>query len=239
MLEPIQIQNQIPMLGNTGGGSGADFNALRQLSRQPGGFQNNEIRKVVWPVLLGVGEADVRKDFANLVDTSHRDVQQIDSDVDRSLWKQDVVLTWTQERREEERKKMTILINAVLSSNPSLHYYQGFHDVVSVFFLVLEDDPLAFSCLEALASDFILDNMRENFESVIEFMKLIFVVVEEIDQELHSYLLAAKAEPFFSISWLLTWFAHDISKLEDIARVYDAMLCSQPSYIVYLCSAVS
>lgn len=81
--------------------------------------------------------------------------------------------------------------------------------------------------------------MRENFDSLMDIMKLLFVLVEEIDPELYKYLAAAKAEPYFSISWVLTWFAHDVSALEDIARVYDAILCSHPSYIIYLCSSVS
>ena len=44
---------------------------------------------------------------------------------------------------------------------------------------------------------------------------------------------------YFHRSWLITWFAHDVKKINDIARIYDAILCSHPLYSFYLCAAVS
>lgn len=219
-------------------GDNVDFNTLREMSRRKGGFGSNTVRRRVWPVLLGIGEKDISHKFRSFVDKEHRDVQQIQNDIERSLWKQDCVQEWSKERRRKERRRLEDIINAVLSRNEGLHYYQGFHDICSVFYLVLENDALTFSCIEALAADFIRDDMRENFDGVLEIMKLVFVVIAEVDEELYKYLTAAKAEPFFTISWVLTWFAHEISDIEDIARLYDAILCSHPSYIIYLCSSV-
>lgn len=214
-----------------------DFSGIHRLSRTPGGFQNHEVRKLLWPTLLGIENKDVCKKFSTFVDNKHRDIQQISNDIDRSLWKQDCLQDWSLERRQVERLRLQNIINAVLARNEALHYYQGFHDICSIFYLVFEDDPLTFSCIEALALYFIRDDMRENFDSVMELMRLVFVVIEKVDFELYQYLTATKAEPFFTISWLLTWFAHDISHMQDIARLYDAILCSHPIYIIYLCSS--
>lgn len=221
------------------GGDAVDFNALRKLSRQKGGFQSNEVRQFVWPVLLGVHETEIPKCVKSYIDSKHRDVQQINGDIERSLWKMDTVQEWSSERRQEERDRLERIINAVVSKNKNLHYYQGFHDICTVFYLIFEDDGLTLSCLEALSLDFIHDAMRENFETILELMRLVFVIIAEVDPELHAYLVETKAEPFFTISWVLTWFAHDISVLENVARLYDAILCSHPVYILYLCSSVS
>lgn len=220
-------------------GDKVDFNEFRKLSRRKGGFRSHAIRRLVWPTLLGVRQLDAHSSFKTYIKLNHRDVQQIHSDIERSLWKQDVCATWSDDERKRQRRRLNNLINAVISKNPSLHYYQGFHDIVSVFFLVIENDALTYSCVEALALDFIFDNMRENFDSVMELMKLVFVIIEEVDKELYRFLKSCNAEPFFSLSWILTWFSHEISNVDEIARLFDAILCSHSAYILYLCSSVS
>jgi hypothetical protein len=59
------------------------------------------------------------------------------------------------------------------------------------------------------------------------------------DPALARFLRDAGVEPFFATSWLLTWFAHDVQDLEEIARIYDALLCSHPMFCYYLAAAVT
>ncbi|KAL4475473.1 hypothetical protein ABPG72_013297 [Tetrahymena utriculariae] len=42
----------------------------------------------------------------------------------------------------------------------------------------------------------------------------------------------------FSISWILTWFAHSFTNLNKIQRIFDFLLCSQPQTISYLSAAL-
>lgn len=42
----------------------------------------------------------------------------------------------------------------------------------------------------------------------------------------------------FSIPWILTWFAHSISDITKIWRIYDYLLCSEPYSIIYVCAAL-
>ncbi|EAR87995.3 rab-GTPase-TBC domain protein (macronuclear) [Tetrahymena thermophila SB210] len=42
----------------------------------------------------------------------------------------------------------------------------------------------------------------------------------------------------FSISWILTWFAHSFTDLNKIQRIFDFLLCSQPQTISYLSAAL-
>jgi hypothetical protein len=38
----------------------------------------------------------------------------------------------------------------------------------------------------------------------------------------------------FAVSWLLTWFAHSLNKLEDVARLFDLFLASDPLMPLYV-----
>jgi hypothetical protein len=116
---------------------------------------------------------------------------------------------------------------------------QGFHDIVSVFLLVLEDDHIAFALTEVVTRDFISDYMNADFEVVGKAMKMLFVIIKASDSTLYRFLTNAKVEPFFATSWLLTWFSHDLPLISDAARVFDAVLCSHPLFCYYLCAAVS
>ena len=40
--------------------------------------------------------------------------------------------------------------------------------------------------------------------------------------------------PHFAISWLLTWFAHDIDSFEKIQLIYDACLATHPCFVSYI-----
>jgi hypothetical protein len=115
---------------------------------------------------------------------------------------------------------------------------QGFHDIVSVFLLVLEDDHIAFALTEVVTRDFISDYMNADFEVVGKAMKMLFVIIKASDSTLYRFLTNAKVEPFFATSWLLTWFSHDLPLISDAARVFDAVLCSHPLFCYYLCAAV-
>jgi hypothetical protein len=64
--------------------------------------------------------------------TRSKEWDQVQKDVERSLWR----FTQDPDLRQAQRVELSRLINAVLVRNPSLHYFQGFHDVASVFLLV-------------------------------------------------------------------------------------------------------
>ena len=40
----------------------------------------------------------------------------------------------------------------------------------------------------------------------------------------------------FCIPWLLTWFAHSITNLEKVCRIYDYLLSSDAYSIIYVCA---
>ena len=104
--------------------------------------------------------------------------------------------------------------------------------------LVMEDDFLSFAMAEQISLNYLSDYMREDFEIVSQFMHILLVLIRASDLELYEHLQKARMEPFFAISWLITWFSHDIRELDQIARIFDVLLCSPPIFCFYVCTAV-
>jgi hypothetical protein len=45
-------------------------------------------------------------------------------------------------------------------------------------------------------------------------------------------------QPFYAISWVLTWFAHDVDQWATVTRLYDAFLAAHPMLCLYLAAAL-
>ena len=47
------------------------------------------------------------------------------------------------------------------------------------------------------------------------------------------------AEPIFALSWVLTWFAHDLKDLRQVARLFDLFLAiGHPLTVIYFSAAL-
>lgn len=215
-----------------------DLSKLHEISRQCGGFLNSEIRRKVWPKLTGVDRymcANIEHPTA----WNHPDAHQVKCDIDRSLWNIDCTLPWSESFREKKRNILNNMILTILSKNKNLHYYQGYHDVASIFMLTLEDDSLSLGVIENVSRNFLADFMAKDFEVVMKLLQAIPIIIECCDPELTSFFSRCSLEPYFTTSWLITWFAHDLKCISNAARVYDAILCSPSCFVLYLCAAVS
>eukprot|EP01036_Dinobryon_divergens_P022567 gene22563-30832_t len=230
-----------------------DLVTLRAISRERGGYRSSRIRALVWPKLLGIDSKDLAIHFstylhsnttsedqtetledsssssnadANNDRTGHRDLAQVRCDVERSLHSIYQVKHWTDEQRSERRKVLTDIIIAFLNKNgDNYYYYQGFHDVVTVFLLVAENDNLAFSLTEQTSRRYLADYMQKDFSTMCQFMPILMELLRAADGQLHSFLAKAGMECFFATSWLITWFAHDVKSLDSIARIFDYLVC--------------
>ena len=211
---------------------------LRHLSRLKGGFVNSRMRQQVWPKLLGVNRYAI-VDYRAFITISEADIPDVSVDIERSLWNWDMNKDWIDSKRDLRRKALSDIIRGILLKNrKELSYFQGFHDTVSVFLMVLDDDHLTFALSEVVANRYMSDYMKPDFETVAKMMRLLMVLISVADKKLFKFLTAAKMEPFFATSWLLTWFSHDLKDLNDIARIFDALLCSHPLFCFYVCAVV-
>eukprot|EP00027_Filamoeba_sp_ATCC50430_P002344 CAMPEP_0168553946 /NCGR_PEP_ID=MMETSP0413-20121227/7516_1 /TAXON_ID=136452 /ORGANISM="Filamoeba nolandi, Strain NC-AS-23-1" /LENGTH=358 /DNA_ID=CAMNT_0008584651 /DNA_START=132 /DNA_END=1205 /DNA_ORIENTATION=- len=205
-----------------------DIETLRHLAIH-GGLVNNALRALVWPKLLGVSSdnAIISKKV------SSKDVDQVAKDVDRSLWK------FTQGKaymRQEKRAELSRIIHAILATHPELHYYQGFHDVASVFLLIAGEEN-AFAMVERLSLYHIRDALDATLESTKQVLSLM-LLLSLADPELHRYFKQSEVEPFFALSWVITWFSHSFDNLDSIARLFDLFIASHPLMPLYVGVAI-
>ena len=85
--------------------------------------------------------------------------------------------SWTKALRYRRREALYNIILAVVSKNNGLYYYQGFHDVVSAFMLVLEDDYLTFAVVDIVCRRYLIDFMQKDLEDVIKLMTAIMSII--------------------------------------------------------------
>lgn len=45
--------------------------------------------------------------------------------------------------------------------------------------------------------------------------------------------------PYYTLSWVLTWFSHDLTDFEKVMRLFDLFMASTPLMPVYVACAVS
>lgn len=182
-----------------------------------------------------------------MIDKQHRYYRQIQLDVQRT-YPISQTLTHLVSWQRQKRRDLATVLHAVFSRNPDLHYYQGFHEITSVLIRVL-GVRLGFLAAERLALLFLRDAMFSGgtLEPIMVQLECIYGILERQDRELWAFLTATNRGlgkcPFYSLSWLLTWFTHNIpheresegAGEEAILLIFDYILASgcplMPVYI--------
>ncbi|KAM7196410.1 GTPase-activating protein gyp10 [Naviculisporaceae sp. PSN 640] len=214
-----------------------DLAKLRDIAESPGGFMTDTLRQSAWPVLLGVppsaenGTSADSNSWKNL--PSHRQEHQVQLDVDRAF------VHYPEHKSEAERNQqkteLSDLILEVLRRHPYLHYFQGYHDICQVFLLVLPQKALypAVSRLSALR---IRDFHLPTISASTTMLFLIPDILRAADPALAQHLSDAK--PFFALADTLTMYAHNITTLGEISRLFDVLLAREPVFSVYMFAAI-
>lgn len=213
-----------------------DYVQLRKVSAVRG-LVNQQVRARVWPVLLGVDaqEFDERA-YKIWQGQPHRDSNIVNCDVERSLWS--YTEGWTSEERDIERDKLRRVLNAAVSSHDgNVFYYQGLHDITSVL-LFMCGERLALVMLRRLVTCHLRDCTRPSLDAVLELLGLLLPILEEVDRPLHAHIEASGVQPFFGLSWYITWFAHNLPQLAQAARLFDLFMASHPLMPLYASAAV-
>ncbi|CAK4707855.1 hypothetical protein LEN26_014535 [Aphanomyces euteiches] len=216
---------------------------FRRLALAPGGFQ--DFRKQVWPLLLGFSTDDVVSFYSEhhikiqvppFMATKHRDDTQIQMDVNRSLggtrWSDVKGL-----KRTTKRKALFSLVHAAMCVSKEVHYYQGFHDVASVF-LVAVGMPLSIPLVARMAQTYLGEPTRSNFDTVLPLFRYLYPLLQSQDPALYKHIASSVDHAYFALPWVITWFSHDIDSFQDVARLYDVLLASHPIFSLYVSAAL-
>lgn len=150
--------------------------------------------------------------------------RNIDSSLDESI-----------EALDRRKEQLSDVITQILRKYPMLSYFQGFHDIVQVFLLVLGVDH-AVKAVSHLALLRIRDFMLPSLSPSLAHLRLLPAVLHAIDAKLYQHL--SQTQPFFALAATLTLYAHDIQEYGDIARLFDFLLAHGAVVSVYFFSII-
>ena len=113
---------------------------------------------------------------------------------------------------------------------------QGFHLIAAVL-LTLFDNSTGYYLIKTLSTTYFYDFLTFDFKEVAENLSaIIYEVLVHEDAAFKKYLhyYETKRMLTFIIPWMVTWFAHSISSLKAISRIWDYILCTGPTAILFL-----
>ncbi|XP_074067921.1 TBC1 domain family member 20 isoform X2 [Macrotis lagotis] len=190
-----------------------DIAALRRMAISEGGLLTDDIRREVWPKLLNVNINDLPPPPEKSLREDSKDYQQVLLDVRRSL-----------RRFPPER-------------NPQLHYYQGYHDIVVTFLLVV-GERLTTSLVEKLSTHHLRDFMDSTMDNTKHILNYLMPIIDQVNPDLHDFMQSAEVGTIFALSWLITWFGHVLSDFRHVVRLYDFFLACHPLMPIYFAAVI-
>ncbi|KAH3903058.1 GTPase-activating protein GYP8 SCDLUD_000669 [Saccharomycodes ludwigii] len=129
-----------------------------------------------------------------------------------------------------------------------MHYYQGFHDIISVFVIVftdikvLDDDNIIVELaidkdvLVELAYNFSLLHLRDFLMDSLDFtvdqLRLIPFIVKVLDHDTYKKLNFKNCEMTSAISFVLTLFSHEDLNIEIVTRIFELVIVNNSIVVV-------
>ncbi|KAG8524157.1 TBC1 domain family member 20 [Galemys pyrenaicus] len=212
-----------------------DVAALRRMAISEGGLLTDEIRQKVWPKLLNVNVSDPPLVSGKNLRQMSKDYQQVLLDVRRSLRRFPPGMP--EEEREGLQEELIDIILLILERNPQLHYYQGYHDIVVTFLLVV-GERLATSLVEKLSTHHLRDFMDPTMDNTRHILNYMMPIIDQVNPELHDFMQSAEVGTIFALSWLITWFGHVLSDFRHVVRLYDFFLACHPLMPIYFAAVI-
>lgn len=212
-----------------------DIETLRRAAVSEGGLLTDEIRRKVWPKLLSVNVYDLPAKPGKDARQDHKDFNQVVLDVRRSMRR------FPKGMRDDQRgvlqEQLIDIILFILKRNPQLHYYQGYHDIVVTFLLVV-GERMAIAMVETLSTHHLRDFMDPTMDSTKHILNYLMPILEQVDPELHDFMQRAEVGTIFALSWLITWYGHVLSDFRHVLRLYDFFLASHPLMAIYFAAVI-
>ncbi|XP_058229423.1 TBC1 domain family member 20 isoform X2 [Hemibagrus wyckioides] len=185
-----------------------DVATLRRMAISEGGLMTDELRRKVWPRLLNVPVENIPEE-----------------------------LGMPDEQRMGLQEELIDIILRVLQKNPQLHYYQGYHDIVVTFLLVL-GERLATALVEKLSTHHLRDFMDPTMDNTKHILNYLMPIIERVNPEVYDFMQQAEVGTIFALSWLITWFGHVLSDFRHVVRLYDFFLACHPLMPIYFAAVI-
>ncbi|KAJ2513021.1 GTPase-activating protein gyp8 [Coemansia sp. RSA 1939] len=221
-----------------------DLTELKKLARTGAGLQTIRNRRRAWPLLLNFRSLteslweEGRENEDEDEEAAHPDESQVALDVVRTSLPKSTEYRKDEAATKKRQEQLGTVVCSVLRKYRWLGYYQGFHELALTFLCVFGSERPATEAAKMVALFFVRDAMSSNLDNVLVQLRLLYVVLRVVSPEVHALLSELDVPPFFAISWVLTWFAHDIDSFDDICRIYDFLIVSPPLQVVYMAAAL-
>ncbi|MBN3286405.1 TBC20 protein, partial [Polyodon spathula] len=214
-----------------------DIETLRRAAVSEGGLLTDEIRRKVWPKLLGVNVYDLPAKPGPNLWISHDWDYRYASVGHRYLKSHSLPPGMRDDQRGVLQEQLIDIILLILKRNPQLHYYQGYHDIVVTFLLVV-GERMAVAMVETLSTHHLRDFMDPTMDSTKHILNYLMPILEQVDPELHEFMQRAEVGTIFALSWLITWYGHVLSDFRHVLRLYDFFLASHPLMAIYFAAVI-
>lgn len=224
--------------------------ALSLLGITEFGFINNSIRRKCWTHLLTHQMNRVRKENNDSIkieadNSPHKDENQVKLDTDRSFgYIEDSII------KHRLKQILYDVIIGILKRNPQLNYYQGYHDVASIFVMIYYEDIAkneykkqineTISILEVFTLSYLRDFMMDSLDFTIDQLKIVTLILMKMGKKFVNKLKLDKQKPFYMISSILTIYSHHFKPKVNqnhqdecnlIYEIFDMVICSQSMII--------
>jgi len=204
------------------------------------GFKSHN-RRAVWPLLAGVSLSTSTASTAAALATVHGAVsRQYTIDAERGMHF-DICKAWSPSRREQCVSALACVLELALGHDRQMPgcpcYYQGLHDIAAV--LMLELGPsAAVPLLKALLQSRLAGFAAPTMDCSVSVLNVMWRLFEAVDPALHARCVACSVQPVFALSWVLTWFSHDLQSFGSVARLFDLLLGGHPLMVAYVAVAI-
>jgi len=187
---------------------------------------------------IQTGYEQLKKEGADAA-LEHKSKHQIHVDVERAMNCIDFFIGLQEDQLQYHRGNLEEILQIFIFTNsPQYSYYQGFHDVTTVLLYTFGINE-AFNVLDKLSENYFKDALTYPFEKSVNIqLELVLKILEHFDQPYAEAISTAYGGiPVFAVSWILTWFSHSFKKMATIQRIFDFLISSPPSSILYMCAA--
>ncbi|XP_026145287.1 TBC1 domain family member 20-like isoform X2 [Carassius auratus] len=212
-----------------------DIETLRRAAVSEGGLLTDDIRRKVWPKLLSINVYSLPAKPSKDDREDHKDYRQVVLDVRRSMRR--FPKGMRVDEREVLQEQLIDIILDVLRRNPQLHYYQGYHDIVVTFLLVV-GEKMTIAIMEKLSNHHLRDFMDPTMDSTKHVLNYLMPILERVDRELHDFMIRSEVGTIFALSWLITWYGYVLSDFRHVLRLYDFFLASHPLMAIYFAAVI-
>lgn len=178
--------------------------------------------------------------------------QQIENDVRRAF------AQFSEELPPSQLCKLRIRLKRLLyrifaPHRQDLHYYQvrywleldlfisqGFHDICSVLLLANDSSSFdgAFLRASSLSKSHLADFLKSDMHSIHRLIDVMLEIIKCHDPLVGRKLDTLAVPPFFGVSWMLTWFTHDVYDSTRALAYVTWLEGSHPSAILYASAAM-